>query len=70
LRNTGLAASMASISKADGVAEGSLFTYVKTKDDLINARRDWSYMEAAGARGAIVDTAQSQFKFGIVNRAR
>jgi AcrR family transcriptional regulator len=33
----GLAASTALISKTAGVSEGSLFTYFKTKDDLINA---------------------------------
>ena len=33
----GLAASTALISKTAGVSEGSLFTYFKTKDELINA---------------------------------
>ncbi|WP_321471228.1 TetR/AcrR family transcriptional regulator [uncultured Paludibaculum sp.] len=33
----GLAAPTSAISKAAGVAEGSLFTYFPTKDDLINA---------------------------------
>lgn len=33
----GLAAPTAAISKAAGVAEGTLFTYFHTKDDLINA---------------------------------
>jgi len=33
----GLGAPTAAITKAAGIAEGSLFTYFKTKDDLINA---------------------------------
>src|ERR1700676_1204429 len=33
----GLSAPTAAITKAAGIAEGSLFTYFKTKDDLINA---------------------------------
>ena len=33
----GLAAPTAAISKAAGVAEGTLFTYFHTKDDLVNA---------------------------------
>ena len=33
----GLSAATSAISSAAGVAEGTLFTYFKTKDDLINA---------------------------------
>src|ERR1700736_895263 len=33
----GLGAPTAAITKAAGIAEGSLFTYFKTKDELINA---------------------------------
>src|SRR6202022_3905711 len=33
----GLCAATSAISKAAGVAEGTLFTYFKTKDDLMNA---------------------------------
>src|ERR1700674_5524220 len=33
----GLGAPTAAISSAAGIAEGSLFTYFKTKDELINA---------------------------------
>ena len=33
----GLGAPTAAITKSAGIAEGSLFTYFKTKDDLINA---------------------------------
>src|SRR4030088_3785890 len=33
----GLGAPTAAITTAAGIAEGSLFTYFKTKDDLINA---------------------------------
>ena len=33
----GLSAPTAAITSAAGVAEGSLFTYFKTKDELINA---------------------------------
>jgi AcrR family transcriptional regulator len=33
----GLAAPTSAISKAAGVAEGTLFTYFQTKDDLVNA---------------------------------
>ena len=33
----GLGAPTASITSAAGIAEGSLFTYFKTKDELINA---------------------------------
>jgi AcrR family transcriptional regulator len=33
----GLGAPTAAITKAAGIAEGSLFTYFKTKDELVNA---------------------------------
>jgi AcrR family transcriptional regulator len=33
----GLSAATSAISSAAGVAEGTLFTYFKTKDELINA---------------------------------
>src|ERR1700691_4989577 len=45
----GLAAPTAAISKAAGVAEGTLFTYFHTKDDLINALYREIKIQLAGA---------------------
>jgi AcrR family transcriptional regulator len=43
------AAPTSEISKQAGVAEGTLFTYFKTKDDLINALYRESKLELADA---------------------
>ena len=45
----GLAASTLSISQEAGVAEGTLFTYFKTKDELINALYKQTKTEMADA---------------------
>lgn len=45
----GLGAPTAAISKAAGVAEGTLFTYFHTKDDLINALYREIKLQLAGA---------------------
>jgi AcrR family transcriptional regulator len=45
----GLGAPTAAITSAAGIAEGSLFTYFKTKDELINALYRELKLELAGA---------------------
>jgi len=45
----GLAAPTAAVSKAAGVAEGTLFTYFPTKDDLVNALYREIKLQLAGA---------------------
>src|SRR6202008_470369 len=45
----GLAAPTSAISKAAGVAEGTLFTYFSTKDDLVNALYREIKLKLAGA---------------------
>jgi AcrR family transcriptional regulator len=45
----GLAAPTAAISKVAGVAEGTLFTYFHTKDDLVNALYREIKLQLAGA---------------------
>src|ERR1700734_4159833 len=45
----GLGAATAAISRAAGVAEGTLFTYFKTKDELVNALYCETKLELADA---------------------
>jgi AcrR family transcriptional regulator len=61
----GLSAATSAISSAAGVAEGTLFTYFKTKDELINALYREMKLELADAmmsdfprRGSIRDRLQ------------
>ncbi len=45
----GLGAATSAISSTAGVAEGTLFTYFKTKDDLVNELYRWIKLELADA---------------------